>query len=365
MEERESCRGLTPLYLRGHLAGPPPAHAYLRAPRRPPSAPPAASALSRLALPPTTPSTHRAARPLAGWLRAALHAGTCSPPPTPPGTRGSGPAVPQRGPGQVPVLPDAHVLTYGHDGIERAHHASLLRQPPLTARSGGAGRGRPRRPSPGGRCPPRRAVLSASAVSAGGSPARRREGGEESRGHDRAPSEVHARPPPCPGPRRHLAAGSAPSGGRRRCAGRDGHRARCDGHRASPSAPRASGTAACRSPASPSVVSTGRAARGAVGTAGLRRAHGSGRRARGGRWALGWAGGRGRRGALRGRARGGGRRGEAAVRFWSGAWRRARGGRGDARGPREGRDGTAPAWPAERAAGRSRGQGGGRAQETY
>lgn len=231
--------------------------------------------------------------------------------------------------------------------------------------SGGAGRGRPRRPSPGGRCPPRRAVLSASAVSAGGSPARRREGGEESRGHDRAPSEVHARPPPCPGPRRHLAAGSAPSGGRRRCAGRDGHRARCDGHRASPSAPRASGTAACRSPASPSVVSTGRAARGAVGTAGLRRAHGSGRRARGGRWALGWAGGRGRRGALRGRARGGGRRGEAAVRFWSGAWRRARGGRGDARGPREGRDGTAPVWPAERAPGRSRGQGGGRAQETY
>lgn len=150
MEERESCRGLTPLYLRGHLAGPPPAHAYLRAPRRPPSAPPAASALSRLALPPTTPSTHRAARPLAGWLRAALHAGTCSPPPTPPGTRGSGPAVPQRGPGQVPVLPDAHVLTYGHDGIERAHHASLLRQPPLTARSSGAGRGRGGTPSGGG-----------------------------------------------------------------------------------------------------------------------------------------------------------------------------------------------------------------------
>lgn len=284
--------------------------------------------------------------------------------PLPPGLRLPGPApvlLPERSglARTPPSRPGPYIPS--HPRCRSSYRAGRA---PLRL-SGGAGRGRPRRPSPGGRCPPRRAVLSASAVSAGGSPARRREGGEESRGHDRAPSEVHARPPPCPGPRRHLAAGSAPSGGRRRCAGRDGHRARCDGHRASPSAPRASGTAACRSPASPSVVSTGRAARGAVGTAGLRRAHGSGRRARGGRWALGWAGGRGRRGALRGRARGGGRRGEAAVRFWSGAWRRARGGRGDARGPREGRDGTAPAWPAERAPGRSRGQGGGRAQETY
>lgn len=104
------------------------------APRRAFFPPPNLDYISQRA--PRGPTVH------AGRQRAAGHAGTRSPPP-PPAHRSAGPAVPQRRPGQGAVLPDAHVLAHGHDGVERAHHA-LRRRHRHHSETRGAAAGRAR-----------------------------------------------------------------------------------------------------------------------------------------------------------------------------------------------------------------------------
>lgn len=74
-------------------------------------------------------------------LRGAGHAGGCSA-----GGRGgkaaAGRGIPERWPGQPPVLADAHVLADGHDGVERARHGRSAFSTPRPG-AGGAGRGGP------------------------------------------------------------------------------------------------------------------------------------------------------------------------------------------------------------------------------